>query len=64
MIKKIVLCIIGILLCSYSIMFDVVYLNLLRMGYSFIDYIKYIFTSFECLLIIPGLVFIFISLKK
>ena len=64
MISKIVLFILGILMCSYSIMLDIIYINLIKMGYSLVDYLKYIVTSLDCLLIIPGIILILISLKK
>ena len=51
-------------MCAMSIMFDVLYLNLLTMGFSFFDYIKYIFTKLECLLILPGVILIVLSLRK
>ena len=64
MIKKILLCLTGIFLTSYSLMFIIVYLNLLNMGYSFIEYLKYIFTHIECLLIFLGILLIYISQRK
>ena len=64
MISKIVLFILGILMCSYSIMLDIIYINLIKMCYSLIDYLKYIVTSLDCLLIMPGIILIIISLKK
>lgn len=64
MLKKIVLLFTGILLCSYSLMFIIVYLNLLKMGYSFIEYLKYIFTHIECLIGVIGIIFIFFSFFK
>ena len=64
MIKRIFFIITGILLCSYSIMFIVIYLNLLKMGYTFIGYIKYISSSIECLLLIPGIIILIKKKKK
>ena len=64
MLKKIVLLFTGILLCSYSLMFIIVYLNLLKMGYSFIEYLKYIFTHIECLIGVIGIIFIFLNSKS
>ena len=64
MLKKIVLLFTGILLCSYSLMFMIVYLNLLKMGYSFIEYLKYIFTHIECLIGVIGIIFIYFSFFK
>lgn len=64
MIRHILLFILGILLTSISLMFVIIYLNLLKMNYSFIEYLKYILTNLECLLFIPGILLIKISLKK
>ena len=64
MIKKIILFIIGVLMCAYSLMFIIIYLNLLKMNYSIIDYLKYIIKSIECLLLIPGIILIIIVTKK
>ena len=64
MIRHILLFILGILLNSISLMFIIIYLNLLKMNYTFVEYLKYIITNMECLLFIPGILFIKISLKK
>lgn len=64
MIRHILLFILGILLTSISLMFIIIYLNLLKMNYSFIEYLKYVLTNLECLLFIPGILLIKISLKK
>ncbi len=62
--KRVLLFTLGIFISSYSLMFIIIYINLFKMGYNFIDYIKYIFTHTECLLIYIGLLMIIISLKK
>ena len=49
---------------SYSLMFIIIYLNLLKMGFSFLDYLKYIFTRFECLMIFLGIILIYLSFRK
>ena len=64
MLNKIVIFLLGINICSISLMFMIIYLNLLRMNYTFIEYLKYIFTHFECLMFIIGLILIKISLKN
>ena len=51
-------------MCSISLMFIIIYLNLIKMNYTFIEYIKYIFTHLECLMLIPGIIMIYISLKN
>ena len=45
-------------------MFIIIYLNLLKMGYTFIEYIKYICNRLECLSLLIGILLIFISFKK
>ncbi len=64
MLKRIVLFILGIVITSYSLMFIIIYLNLIKMGYSFIEYIKYIFTNIECNLIFVGIILICLSFKN
>jgi hypothetical protein len=64
MIRQIILFILGILISSTSLMFIIIYLNLLKMGFSFIEYIKYILTHLECLMLILGILLIKLSLKK
>ena len=64
MLKKIVLFSLGINICSISLMYIIIYLNLLKMGYSFIGYIKFILTRIECLSLIIGIILIKISLKS
>ena len=64
MIKKVLSFIIGILFSSYSLMFIIIYLNLLRMDYSFLDYLKYICKILACLIILPGILLIYLSLRR
>ena len=64
MIKKIIFYILGIHFCSLSLMFCIIYLNLLKMGFTFFEYLKYIITKFECLLFFVGIFFIILSFKK
>ncbi len=55
---------VGIMLSSYSCMFIIIYLNLLKMGYTFIGYTKYISSKIECLLLIPGIILLIVSLRN
>lgn len=41
-----------VLSCSYII----IYLNLLSIGYNFLDYVKFISRRIECLNVIPGII--------
>ena len=64
MIKKLILRLTGILMTSYGLMFIIIYLNLLKMNYTFIEYLIYILTHAECLIIFMGIILIAISLRK
>ncbi len=65
MIKKIILFMLGIFMCSYSLMYMIIYLNLLLLDYSFIDYLKHIIKSYNFYSLFLGvLLLLFISLKK
>lgn len=64
MIFKIILFFIGILLCSISFSFMLIYMNLLNMGYSFYDYVNFIIRRGEILCIIPGIILLIILMHK
>ncbi len=64
MLKKIFCFLLGMFLTSYSLMFIIIYLNLLKMGLSFFEYLKYIFTRYECLMFFVGIILICISMRK
>ncbi|CDA60141.1 unknown [Clostridium sp. CAG:524] len=64
MLKRIIYFILGIIITSSALMYIVIYLNLLRMGYSMLDYVKYVFSSIECTKIFIGIILIILSLKK
>ena len=53
----------GIFLCSLGLMFDVLYINLITMGYSFLDYVKFIISRSECYLLLLGIILIIFSLE-
>lgn len=63
MLLKFFLFISGILLTSLSLMFIIIYFNLINMGYSFLDFIFFIIKRFECLMIFLGIILIVISMK-
>ena len=60
MLFKFLTLIIGILLTGFSLTF----INLLSIGYTFINYVNYISRRWECLLIIPGVLLIIYALRK
>ena len=53
----------GILLTSIGIVFILLYLNLLVMGYSIIRYLLFIITNIWTILFFIGLLLIFLSTK-
>ena len=45
-----------------GMMYAILYLNLLTMGYSFLEYIKFIFTKIECLFGLIGFIVVTITI--
>ena len=62
MFVRIVLFVFGLFFSVIGLVFDISYLNLLTIGYNFLDYVKFIFSRIECLLFLFGVVLIIISL--
>ncbi len=62
--KKIILFFLGIFLCSLGLLFSILYLNLLTLGYSFLEYVEFINMKFECLIFYIGLLMIYFSLER
>lgn len=61
---KIIILLIGIILCSIGLAFLIIYINLLGVGFSFGQYILYYIKSFDFLYLIGGLLCLFLVLKK
>lgn len=61
---KLLLLFIGIILTSIGLCNIFLYLNLLVLGYSFLAFLKFIFTSFFTLIFWLGLVFLYLGIKK
>lgn len=61
---RIVLFLLGFFLSVVGFTFMITYLNLMTIGYSFIEYLKYIMMRIECLITIVGIIFINISFYK
>lgn len=61
---NLVLYLIGILLCSISISFIIIYMNLINFGYNFLEYVKFISSKVEVLVLFLGLVLIYIGIKR
>ncbi len=54
----------GIILASIGLFYIILYLNLLTMGYSFLNYVNFIFRRIECLLFIVGILIIIYCLER
>ncbi len=61
---KFFLYIIGVILISIGLFFVIIYLNLLTIGYSFFDFVKFISRRVEVWLGLLGLLCIGISLER
>jgi len=64
MIFRIVIFLLGVVMASLGLSFIIIYLNLLNMGYSFSEYVNFIIRKWECLIMIVGFFFIFLSLYR
>lgn len=62
--KKIISLIIGIIICSIGLFFIMLYLNLLTLGYSFFNFVKFIISNVYCDLFFLGLVIILITIER
>lgn len=56
--------IIGIFLASSGFAFILLYTNLLTIGYSFLEFVKFISTRIECLLFFIGTMMIIFSIER
>ena len=59
MLFRLILYLSGIMFCSFG-----VDLNLLNMGYNFMEYVHFIIVKPECLIIFIGMFNIFLALKR
>lgn len=64
MLLRVMIFLIGIVLCSIGVTFTIIYLNLLNMGYSFWNYVNFIIRRIECLLFFVGIIMIYMSRYK
>ena len=61
--SKIFINILGIILISIGLTFNILYLNLLTLGYNFIGYFIYIISNFYCLLLPLGILILIFNKK-
>lgn len=56
--------ILGVFLISLSFIFILLYTNLFSFGYTFFEFLTYIFTKLECLSLFVGIILVVCSFKK
>ncbi len=61
---RIIAFLLGVYLLSIGVLFTIVYLNLLTMGYSIKEYILFIITRYEVLTSLIGILLITLAMKK
>lgn len=59
---RIILFLIGFLLSIIGSIYIIIYLSYLSVGYSFINYLKFIMSKVECLIMLIGIILINISI--
>lgn len=62
--KKLIYISIGIILCSISLFFWILYLNLFNMGYTFLEFVKFILMRWECLILFVGGFMIWFNIER
>lgn len=60
---KIFIFLLGFGISIVGLTYIISYMNLLVIGYNFLDYVKFISSRIECLLTILGFLLLFISIK-
>ena len=61
---KLFIYILGVLFTSFGIFFTIIYLNLLTMGYTFLEFVQFISRKIEFWFIPLGLILIIYSLER
>lgn len=64
MLFSLIILFVGIILTSFGLTNIIIYLNLFSLGYSFSNYVNYIFRRWECLVLFLGILLIIVSFKK
>jgi hypothetical protein len=60
---RLILYLLGILFISLGIFFTIIYLNLFTMGYSFLDFVKFIIREPISWLVLLGILCLFMAFK-
>lgn len=63
MLIKIFIFLTGLILTIIGLVFIIIYLNLLTIGYNFNNYVNFISSRFECIIFILGILIMILSTK-
>ncbi len=64
MITRIFFFLIGVLFMTVGFSYIIVYLNLLSFGYTISEYLQYIITRYECILLLVGFIIVLTSVLR
>lgn len=64
MIMRVIVFLTGIFLISISLSFIIIYINLLNMGYTFLEYVNFIIRRMEVIAFVPGVFLVIVSMLK
>lgn len=64
MILRIILFILGFFLMVWGNFYIIVYINLFSFGYTIVEYLEYIFTSYECYYAVIGFILVLLAIYK
>lgn len=62
MLARVFIFLLGYALTIIGLIYVISYLNLLAIGYNFLDYVNFIFRRIECLYTLIGFILIFLSI--
>lgn len=62
--RKYIFFLLALILISLAITFQILYLNLLSLGYNFGEYLLFVVKRIECLLFIPGVLLLLWNFYK
>lgn len=64
MITRVFFFLLGFILMVIGFMYMMIYINLLSFGYTFLEYLIYILTHYECFIAILGFIIVLFSLYR
>lgn len=56
--------ILGVFLCAVGMFFIIININLINIGYTFLEYVKFIISSIECLMVVIGTLILIVVYER